>query len=95
MLYLIITICRDSFLLRSSSFEEQAVVDDDINFCRGSSVVERKPEELSVVGSIPIPGTNLRQGYGWQGQSFYLPFLKLLLFSLLDYYTNPRVSPMG
>ncbi len=25
--------------------------------CRGSSVVERKPEELSVVGSIPTPGT--------------------------------------
>ena len=24
---------------------------------RGSSVVERKPEELSVVGSIPTPGT--------------------------------------
>ena len=34
--------------------------------CRGSSVVERKPEELSVVGSIPTLGTNLRQGYGWQ-----------------------------
>lgn len=25
---------------------------------RGSSVVERKPEELSVVGSIPTPGTS-------------------------------------
>jgi hypothetical protein len=29
--------------------------------CRGSSVVERKPEELGVVGSIPTPGTSLRQ----------------------------------
>jgi hypothetical protein len=28
--------------------------------CRGSSVVERKPEELSVVGSIPTPGTILK-----------------------------------
>lgn len=28
--------------------------------CRGSSVVEREPEELSVVGSIPTPGTTLR-----------------------------------
>lgn len=26
---------------------------------RGSSVVERKPEELSVVGSIPTLGTSL------------------------------------
>lgn len=25
--------------------------------CRGSSVVEREPEELSVGGSIPSPGT--------------------------------------
>ncbi len=25
--------------------------------CRGSSVVERKPEELGVVGSIPTLGT--------------------------------------
>lgn len=31
-----------------------------ITIGRGSSVVERKPEELSVVGSIPIPGTILR-----------------------------------
>lgn len=26
-------------------------------------MVERKPEELSVVGSIPTPGTNLIQSY--------------------------------
>jgi hypothetical protein len=36
--------------------------------CRGSSVVERKPEELGVVGSIPTPGTSLRQGYAWVNQ---------------------------
>lgn len=28
--------------------------------CRGSSVVERQPEELGVGGSIPPPGTILR-----------------------------------
>ena len=28
-------------------------------YCLGSSVVERKPEELGVVGSIPTPGTSL------------------------------------
>lgn len=28
--------------------------------CRGSSVVEREPEELGVGGSIPPPGTSLR-----------------------------------
>lgn len=28
-----------------------------IYICRGSSVVEREPEELSVVGSIPTSGT--------------------------------------
>ena len=36
--------------------------------CRGSSVVERKPEELGVVGSIPTLGTKLRSrgSYVWQ-----------------------------
>ncbi len=44
---------------------------------RGSSVVERKPEELSVVGSIPTPGTMLRlstpsglAGYAWLRHPF-------------------------
>ncbi len=37
-----------------------------ILICRGSSVVEHAPEERSVDGSIPSPGTNLRQDYGWQ-----------------------------
>jgi hypothetical protein len=38
--------------------------------CRSSSVVERKPEELSVVGSIPISGTILL---------FFLPKTQIVL----------------
>jgi hypothetical protein len=34
-----------------------AYIDSFCHYCRGSSVVERKPEELRVVGSIPTPGT--------------------------------------
>ena len=41
-----------------------------ILMCRGSSVVEQKPEELCVVGSIPTPGTILRQGFVWQAIFF-------------------------
>ncbi len=49
-----------------------AYIDSFCN-CRGSSVVERKPEELRVVGSIPTPGTILRQGYVWHGLYFVAP----------------------
>ena len=39
---------------------------------RGSSVVEREPEELSVVGSIPTLGTSLRSLTGTSsGKPFF------------------------
>lgn len=45
--------------------------------CRGSSVVERKPEELSVVGSIPTPGTTSSpSGYAGRGHIFAYPRLQ-------------------
>jgi hypothetical protein len=63
-----------------------------INFCRGSSVVERKPEELGVVGSIPTPGTtpSLLWSYGGRGQSSLQEqqsFIDLLFLMSQNFYT--------
>lgn len=53
-------------------------------YCRGSSVVERKPEELCVVGSIPTPGTIL---------CFHVHIIKTLAsIDLLHYYDEIKGS---
>jgi hypothetical protein len=54
--------------------------------CRGSSVVEQKPEELCVDGSIPSLGTIFYSQYNFLFFIFYF-FISLIHFFLFfDYH---------